>query len=166
MSQLNVDLNDYESRTLALRILNMIEETILSPSAPVVETNAVHPLPTQPVVETPAVVITGPTPEQVAAKALEVQQANAALATKQAAEALAAQTTQTVITQTVPAAGCPIIDQASLVKYVMESFQALGAVKGAGIQTVLGEFGYTHMNQVTAENYAGFHAKVEALKVA
>ncbi len=60
---------------------------------------------------------------------------------------------------------CPITDANTLVKYVMESFQALGAEKGAGIQAILAEYGYTHMNQVTPENYVGFYQKVEALKV-
>lgn len=62
------------------------------------------------------------------------------------------------------ATGAPFNDGPSLTAYVMQSYQALGAEKGAQIQTVLNNLGYQNINDVKPEHYAQFHQGVEALK--
>lgn len=62
------------------------------------------------------------------------------------------------------AAACPITDQASLVAYVMESYKAMGPVKGNQIQGVLAALGITNINEATAAHYPAIYVGVEALK--
>lgn len=63
-----------------------------------------------------------------------------------------------------PVANCPIVDGKSLIAYVMDVYKALGAEKGAGIQTVLTEMGVQNVNDVKPDQYAAFYSKIEALK--
>ncbi len=60
-------------------------------------------------------------------------------------------------------AGIPFSDGASLLKWVMEKYKALGPVKGASIQKVINDLGYSNVNDIKPAHYADFHAKVEAL---
>lgn len=62
------------------------------------------------------------------------------------------------------AAGAPFTDGKGLIDYVMASYKALGAVKGANIQSVLTGLGYQNINDVKPEHYAALFAGVEALK--
>jgi hypothetical protein len=59
----------------------------------------------------------------------------------------------------------PFNDHKTMLKYVMDSYQALGNVKGAQIQGVLGSIGVHNINDVKPEQYAALYAGVEALKV-
>ena len=62
------------------------------------------------------------------------------------------------------ATGAPFTDPKGLIDYVMASYKALGAAKGAQIQNVLTGLGYQNINDVKPEHYAALHTGVEALK--
>jgi len=62
------------------------------------------------------------------------------------------------------AAFAPFSDGKGLIDYVMASYKALGAAKGANIQGVLTGMGYQNINDVKPEHYAALYAGVEALK--
>ena len=62
------------------------------------------------------------------------------------------------------AAGAPFTDGKGLIDYVMASYKALGAAKGANIQGVLVGMGYQNINDVKPEHYAALFAGIEALK--
>jgi hypothetical protein len=59
--------------------------------------------------------------------------------------------------------GAPFNDTKGMISYVMSKYKALGAEKGAGIQTVLASLGVVNINEVKAEQYAALFAGVEAL---
>ena len=63
-----------------------------------------------------------------------------------------------------PAAPCPIVDQPSLVNYVMSSYKEMGPVKGNQIQGVLVAQGITNINDAKAEHYPAIFKGIEALK--
>ena len=58
----------------------------------------------------------------------------------------------------------PFSDSTSLVAYVMGVYRQIGAAKGAGIQNVLTSLGASNLTDVKPEQYAAFHAGIEALK--
>ena len=58
----------------------------------------------------------------------------------------------------------PFSDAKGLLSYVMASYTALGAAKGAQIQNVLTSLGVANINDVKPEQYAALFAGVEALK--
>jgi len=60
--------------------------------------------------------------------------------------------------------GAPFSDGKGLIDYVMASYKALGAAKGAQIQGVLVGLGYQNINDVKPEHYGQLFAGVEALK--
>ena len=60
--------------------------------------------------------------------------------------------------------GAPFSDGKGLIDYVMASYKALGAAKGANIQGVLVSLGYQNINDVKPEHYGALFAGVEALK--
>lgn len=62
------------------------------------------------------------------------------------------------------APGAPFSDTAGLVKYAMDAYGALGADKGAGIQTIIGQLGKANINDLTPDQFPHFYAAVEALK--
>lgn len=62
-----------------------------------------------------------------------------------------------------PQQGVPFTDGASLLKWVMEQYKALGPVKGAQIQKVINDLGYSNVNDIKPAHYADFHARVVAL---
>ena len=62
------------------------------------------------------------------------------------------------------ATGAPFSDGKGLIDYVMASYKALGAAKGAQIQNVLVTLGYQNINDVKPEHYGALFAGVEALK--
>ena len=49
-------------------------------------------------------------------------------------------------------------------QYVMTKYKALGPVKGGMIQGVLAGLGCANINEVKPEQYAAFHAGVEAIQ--
>ena len=61
-------------------------------------------------------------------------------------------------------AGAPFSDPKGLIDYVMSSYKALGAAKGAQIQGVLTGLGYQNINDVKSEHYGQLFSGVEALK--
>jgi len=65
----------------------------------------------------------------------------------------------------VVAVGAPFTDGKGLIDYVMGAYKAMGAQKGAMIQTVLTGLGYQNINDVKPEHYAALFNGVEALKV-
>jgi len=64
----------------------------------------------------------------------------------------------------VAAGSAPFSDGKGLIDYVMASYKALGAAKGANIQSVLVNLGYQNINDVKPEHYGALFAGVEALK--
>ena len=73
-------------------------------------------------------------------------------------------TLQPVVTQPAPVTNCPITDTQALVQYVMATYQQLGAEKGAGIQTVLTNYGYANINDVKPEHYGAIWQDIETMK--
>lgn len=69
-----------------------------------------------------------------------------------------------VVQAPVPGA-CPIVDQKSLVEYVMAAYKELGPQKGAAIQGVLNNCQVQSINECRPEHYAYVHQCVEQLKV-
>lgn len=69
---------------------------------------------------------------------------------------------------TAPAApvpgACPIVDQKSLVEYVMGAYKELGPQKGAAIQGVLNNCQVQSINECRPEHYSYIHQCVEQLK--
>lgn len=51
-----------------------------------------------------------------------------------------------------------------MIAYVMDSYKALGAAKGAQIQGVLTGIGYANINEIPADKYDALYAGIEALK--
>ena len=103
-----------------------------------------------PVVVAPAPVVAAPAPVAAPVVAAPVMPAPPAF--------MAAPVTAPV------AAGAPFTDGKGLIDYVMASYKALGAAKGANIQGVLVGMGYQNINDVKPEHYAALFAGVEALK--
>lgn len=69
-----------------------------------------------------------------------------------------------VVTATVSPSDAPFADHAALMTFVMDSYKALGPIKGAKIQDVLTSVGVKNINEVKPEMYAAIKAGVEALK--
>jgi hypothetical protein len=67
-------------------------------------------------------------------------------------------------TATTTTSNAPFTDGKGLIDYVMASYKALGAAKGAQIQGVLVGLGYQNINDVKPEHYGQLFAGVEALK--
>ena len=63
-------------------------------------------------------------------------------------------------------AGAPFTDGKGLIDYVMGAYKAMGAQKGAMIQTVFTGLGYQNINDVKPEHYGELHQGIEALKAA
>lgn len=70
-----------------------------------------------------------------------------------------------------PVAASPVVtdtpvfaDHMALTTFVLDSYKALGPIKGAGIQQVLSGVGVKNLNEVKPEHYAAIKAGVEALK--
>lgn len=61
-------------------------------------------------------------------------------------------------------AGAPFTDGKGLIDYVMGAYKAMGAQKGALIQTVLTGLGYQNINDVKPEHYVALFQGIEALK--
>jgi hypothetical protein len=57
----------------------------------------------------------------------------------------------------------PFTDHPGLLKWIMDSYQKLGAEKGAQIQTVLGSIGVRNINDVKPDQWAALVAGVSAL---
>ena len=63
-----------------------------------------------------------------------------------------------------PVSASPFSDKNAMMDFVMTSYLALGAEKGAKIQDVLTTIGYKNINDVPVEKWADLKAGVEALK--
>jgi len=63
-----------------------------------------------------------------------------------------------------PVSAAPFTDGKGLIDYVMGAYKAMGAQKGAQIQTVLTGLGYQNINDVKPEHYGALHQGIEALK--
>ena len=63
-----------------------------------------------------------------------------------------------------PVSAAPFTDGKGLIDYVMGAYKAMGAQKGASIQTVLTGLGYQNINDVKPEHYGALHQGIEALK--
>lgn len=66
--------------------------------------------------------------------------------------------------QGVVTAGAPFNDIKGLIGYAMETYKAIGPAKGAGIQTILQNLGYSNINSVAPEHFGQFYTAVEGLK--
>jgi hypothetical protein len=64
-----------------------------------------------------------------------------------------------------PSDSVPFADAKGMIAYVMDAYKALGPVKGAAIQQVLGGLGINTINEVKSEHYADLFAGIEKLKV-
>lgn len=64
-----------------------------------------------------------------------------------------------------PVSAAPFTDGKGLIDYVMSAYKAMGAAKGALIQTVLTSLGYQNINDVKPEHYVALFQGIEALKV-
>ena len=62
------------------------------------------------------------------------------------------------------ATGIPFNDPKGMIAYVMESYKALGAEKGQGIQKVLAALEYSNINDVDPSKYADLYKGIESLK--
>lgn len=58
----------------------------------------------------------------------------------------------------------PFNDSKELIQYVMGSYKELGAEKGAMIQNVLAELGYSNINDIRSEHYLELFNGIENLK--
>ena len=63
-----------------------------------------------------------------------------------------------------PAVASPFSDKNAMMDFVMTSYRALGAEKGAKIQDVLTTIGYKNINDVPVEKWADLKAGIEGLK--
>ena len=63
-----------------------------------------------------------------------------------------------------PVSASPFSDKNAMMDFVMTSYRALGAEKGAKIQDVLTTIGYKNINDVPVEKWADLKAGVEGLK--
>ncbi len=64
------------------------------------------------------------------------------------------------------APNAPFTDGAGLIAYVMGAYKEMGPAKGANIQGVLTQMGYSNINDVKPEHYGNLYQGVEALKKA
>ena len=69
-----------------------------------------------------------------------------------------------VVAPPAPSGVVPFVDQKGMIKYVMDTYKALGASRGADIQAVLTGIGTSNINEVKPEHYAALYAGIEALK--
>jgi len=69
-----------------------------------------------------------------------------------------------VVTATASPSSPVFANQAELTAFVMDTYKALGPIKGAGIQQVLNSVGAKNINECKPEHYAAIKAGVEALK--
>lgn len=63
-----------------------------------------------------------------------------------------------------PATTAPFANVAELTAFVMQEYQAMGAEKGAGIQSILQKHNYNNINDVQPQHFAAIKADIEALK--
>ena len=123
-------------------------------AAPVVEAKVEAPAPAPAPVEAPVAPAPVATPEPLD----EVYSAPAA-PEMPAAPSFEAAPAPTPVTN-----NAPFTDGNGLIAYVMESYKALGADKGAQIQGVLTGLGYSNINDVKPEHYNALFSGIEALK--
>jgi len=64
------------------------------------------------------------------------------------------------------ASSAPFTDTAGLIKYVTETYKALGPEKGMHIQAIMQQFGYDNINAIPVEKFGEFHTAIEQLKAA
>lgn len=123
-----------------------VREKVASVVAPVAAVAPVIPKPA-PVVVAPVVVAPVVAPVPVAAPVMPAPPSFAA----------------PVVASVVPGTA-PFSDPKGLIDFVMNSYKALGTVKGAGIQGVLVSLGYQNINDVNPAHYGALFTGIEALK--
>lgn len=119
---------------LTVKVANPTPVTVAAP-APVVNTPVAAPVAAAPVMPAP------PTFTPVVAPVFEVPAAPVA-----------------------PAAPSPFADKNAMMDYVMTSYRALGAEKGAKIQDVLTGMGYKNINDVDPTRWSELKQGIESLK--
>jgi hypothetical protein len=124
----------------------VVKATPVTPAAQVVA-----PVPVAPVVAAPAPI---PTPTPVAP----------VIAPVASIPVPPPVVTAPVVAPPVPSGVVPFVDQKGMIKYVMDTYKALGASRGADIQAVLTGIGTSNINEVKPEHYAALFAGIEALK--
>lgn len=128
-----------------------VREKVASVVAPVAAVAPVIPKPAPvvvaPVVVAPVVVAPVVAPVPVAAPVMPAPPSFAA----------------PVVASVVPGTA-PFSDPKGLIDFVMNSYKALGTVKGAGIQGVLVSLGYQNINDVNPAHYGALFTGIEALK--
>ena len=125
--------------------------SVVAPVAVKVESPKPAPIPVAPVMVTPApVVIAAPAPVAVSPSSAPVMPAPPSFAAP-------------VVASVVPGTA-PFSDPKGLIDFVMNSYKALGTVKGAGIQGVLVSLGYQNINDVNPAHYGALFTGIEALK--
>jgi len=134
-----------------------LESSNVAPAAPVAPApapvvQAVPPTPAAPTVAAPA-----PTTVQAVAAPSANVESGTPVAMPAPPSFVAPAPVATVV-------GAPFTDGKGLIDYVMASYKALGAAKGAQIQNVLVGLGYQNINDVKPEHYGQLFAGVEALK--
>jgi hypothetical protein len=67
-----------------------------------------------------------------------------------------------------PVVAAPVADtfasKEEMTAFVMDTYKALGPIKGAGIQQVLASVGVKNLNEITPDMYAAIKAGVSALR--
>lgn len=129
----------------------VVKATPVTPAAQVVAPVPVAPVPVAPVVAAPAPI---PTPTPVAP----------VIAPVASIPVPPPVVTAPVVAPPVPSGVVPFVDQKGMIKYVMDTYKALGASRGADIQAVLTGIGTANINEVKPEHYAALFAGIEALK--
>ena len=131
-----------------IELTNVIKSGNVTAPAPVAQpTPLVVPTPVAPVAA--PVVAVAPVPVMVSPSSMPAPPVFAPVATPAPA----------------PVSAAPFTDGKGLIDYVMSAYKAMGAAKGALIQTVLTSLGYQNINDVKPEHYGALFQGIEALKV-
>ena len=136
-----------------------------APAAQVVKPKKVEKVEPAPVVAAPLPVIEPvAAPVPVVATPAPVVQAAAQMPPPPVFTSVVNPLNTTTDTKSMGNVAAPFSDPKGLLAYVIASYNALGAQKGAGIQQVLVANGYQNINDVQPDHYAALYAGIEALK--
>lgn len=136
-----------------------------APAAQVVKSKKAEKVEPAPVVAAPLPVIEPvAAPVPVVATPAPVVQAAAQMPPPPVFTSVVNPLNTTTDTKSMGNVAAPFSDPKGLLAYVIASYNALGAHKGAGIQQVLVANGYQNINDVQPDHYAALYAGIEALK--
>lgn len=136
-----------------------------APAAQVVKSKKAEKVEPAPVVAAPLPVIEPvAAPVPVVATPAPVVQAAAQMPPPPVFTSVVNPLNTTTDTKSMGNVAAPFSDPKGLLAYVIASYNALGAQKGAGIQQVLVANGYQNINDVQPDHYAALYAGIEALK--